>query len=70
MAKKSSEERKEQTEKRLKEMGIAYNRYLPLIESSEDVVLKGLDDICKRAIACLISIQVGLDIGQSDYEES
>ena len=70
MAKKSSEVRKEQTEKRLKEMGIAYNRYLPLIESSEDVVLKGLDDICKRAIACLISIQVGLDIGQSDYEES
>lgn len=32
--------------------------------------LKSYDDICKRAIACLITIQIACDINNGNYQES
>ena len=64
------QERKNKSEKRLKEMGIAYNEWLPLVESAEDVRLRSIEDICRRAVTCLLSIQLSCDIAQGEYEES
>lgn len=55
----------------IKNMGIACYENLPMIESSSDVVLKDLDTICKRAIACLLSTQLACDIqAKQNYEHS
>ena len=65
------EERRVRNNKYIKEMEIDCYDNLPLIESSSDVKLRDLDTICKRAIACLLSIQLACDIrGQYNYEES
>ena len=64
-------ERKEKTIERLKQENIDYIDWLPAVESSEDVKLKSLDEICSRAIASLLAIQVACDINsKADYEES
>ena len=45
--------------------------YLPLREDSSDVKLKTLDQICKRIIASVLSIQLACDICEgNDYEEA
>lgn len=67
---KSGEERRTQSNNRIKAMGIACFEQLPLLETSAEVSLKSLDDICKRAIACLLSAQVGCDIENDNYEEA
>lgn len=67
---KSGEERRTQSNNRIKAMGIACFEQLPMLETADEVSLKSLDDICKRAIACLLSTQVGCDIENDDYEES
>lgn len=41
-----------------------------MLEDSSQVTLRNLDDICKRAIACLLSTQIACDIENDDYEES
>lgn len=42
-----------------------------MIESSASVKLKSIDAVCRRAIACLLSIQLACDIEeQNDYGES
>lgn len=67
----TSEERRKRNNEYIKEMGIACLETLPLIESSSDVKIKDIDDICKRAIACLLSIQLACDIEEgNDYNES
>ncbi len=66
----SPQERKEATEARLIEMGIACNPWLPVIGASDQVKRRDLDSICRRAIACLLSTQVACDIEQGDYEKS
>lgn len=68
---KTGEERRSISNKKIKKLGIACFENLPMIEDSTQVKLKSMDDICKRAIACLISTQVACDIGGgNDYEES
>ena len=67
---KTPAERREFSNKRIKSMGIACHESLPMIESSKDVKLKSLDEICKRAIAALISTQIACDINNDNYEES
>lgn len=66
----SAQERKNTTEARLIEMGIACNPWLPVIGASDQVRMRDLDTICKRAIACLLSTQVACDIENGDYENS
>lgn len=65
------EERRKRNNEYIKKMNIACYENLPVIESSSNVKLKDLDVICKRAIACLLSIQLACDIEeQQDYEKS
>lgn len=68
--KRTPEERKERSDARIISLGIACNAWLPVIEDSEQVKLRDLDTICKRAVACLLSTQVACDIEQGDYEKS
>ena len=68
---KSPEERREQNNQYIKNMGIACLETLPLIESSAEIRIKDLNKICKRSIACLLSIQLACDIEQgNDYNKS
>jgi len=62
--------RREKSNKKIKSMGIACFEQLPMIEESSQVRLKDIDDICKRAVACLISTQVACDIANDNYEEA
>ena len=66
---KSGEERKAETHKKLQQMGIAVNPNLPLLETADEVTVKSKDDICRRAIASLLAIQVACDISQGDATE-
>lgn len=55
----------------IKKMGIACNEHLPCIEYDSSVNIKDIDSICKRAVACLLSIQLACDIRDgNDYDES
>ena len=65
-----AKERREKSNKLLKSMGIDYLEELPVIEDSNQVKLKSIDDICKRAIACLLSTQIACDIENDNYAES
>ena len=68
---RKQEERKKKSIEFIKNLGIDVNEGLPYIEDSSEVKLKSVDEICKRAFACLFSIQVACDINQNaDYQES
>lgn len=65
------EERKNISINKIRTQGIVYNPHLPMVESSTDVKLKSLDEICQRAIASLLAIQLACDIAQGgDYQKS
>jgi hypothetical protein len=65
------ESRKKISNEFIKKQGIDVNEYLPNVESSSFVKLKSIDEICNRAIACLLSTQIAGDIMQeNNYEES
>ena len=65
------EDRRKKNNEYIKKMGIACFENLPTVEPSSSVRLKDIDTICKRAIACLLSIQLACDIAeQNDYNES
>lgn len=56
------ESRREKSNQKIKSLGIACFEKLPMLESSEDVNLKSLEQICRRAIASLVSIQLAIDL--------
>lgn len=65
------EDRRKKSNEKIKQMGIACLETLPMIEDSTSVSLKTTNEICSRAIACLLSIQLACDIAENnDYEES
>ena len=65
------EDRREKSNAKIKGMGIACMEELPLVESSKEAKLKSFEEICDRAIACLLSIQLAEDIhNEQEYEES
>ena len=71
MEKISNIERRNNSNKKIKHLGIACLETLPVIEDSTQVSLKDIDTICKRAIACLISTQLAIDISENnDYDSS
>lgn len=49
---------------------ITINENLLCCANDSDVKLKNIDDICKRAIACLITTQIACDINNGMYDES
>ena len=65
------EERRAKTIEQLKKTGIAYNPHLPVLESSEHVKLKNHEEVKKRALGCMMSIQLAFSIlNGEDYGES
>lgn len=66
----SPEERREKNNKYIQELGITCLKELPLIEESSKVKLKDIDTICKRAIACLITIDFDFNINDLGYEKA
>ena len=68
---KSAEERKQQSIALLKEQGVPYIEHLPVIETADDVRLRSAEEIARRAICCLITIQLACDLqNQQDVEDS
>lgn len=64
-------DRKNKSIEKIKELRIAYLDTLPTIVDSSEIPLRSLDEICKRAIACLLSTQIACDISENnDYNES
>ncbi len=63
-------ERRAKNNEFIKAQGIACFEELPLVESSEEVTLKSLDEICNRVFAAFFSIQVAIDVNNNQYEES
>lgn len=55
---------------KIKKEKIACYEELPCVESSNQVKLKSLDEICKRALASFLIIQLACDINNGQYEES
>lgn len=64
-----SQERRAASNERIKGMGIACLEQLPLLPSADQVRQRSLDEICRRAIACLLSTQLGCDIENDEYDE-
>ena len=62
-------ERKERSEKIIAAKGIGINPNLPLTEPASQVKLRSLDDICQRAIAALLSTQVGFGRSEQNDED-
>ena len=67
---KTPEERRERSNKKIKELGVACYDNLRTRESLENVIIKDIDIICKKAIASLSAIQVTCDINNGKYKES
>lgn len=63
-------ERREKNNAFLREQGIACYEELPLVESSDEVQLRSLDEICNRVFAAFLAIQVACDVNNDQYEES
>lgn len=65
------EERRAKTIEQLEKQGIAYNPHLPLLPSGEEVNLKSPEEVRKRALACMLSIQLACSIRNGeDYSQS
>lgn len=65
------EKRRKNTIKKLKKAKIAFLSSLPYVESSSEVKLKSLDEICSRAVTALCAVQVACDVANGgDVEES
>ena len=68
----NGEVRREKSNAKIKKLGIECLEDLPLVEDSTQVRLKSIDEICQRALACIITIQLACDINEDEdlYEEA
>ncbi len=66
---KESLSRKERNNNYIKSQGIVCNDNLECLYN-ENITIKSKEDICKRAIASLLTIQISCDINNGKYEES
>ncbi|MBQ8965835.1 DUF4272 domain-containing protein [Ruminococcus sp.] len=67
---KTPAERKAENDKKIASLDITVNTHLPTVEGEDEVTLKSLDDICGRAVAALLVIQLALDCSRGGYDES
>lgn len=63
-------ERKLKNNKFLETHGISFANSLTCLYEDENVKIKSIDEVCKRAIACIIMVQIACDIRNNSYEES
>ncbi|WP_291578206.1 DUF4272 domain-containing protein [Clostridium sp. UBA6640] len=62
-------ERKQKSIEILKDNKVPYMEGLPVIEGVNEIEVRSAEEIAKRAIACLISIQVACDINSGENIE-
>lgn len=60
--------RKQKNNQLLTQNGISINENL--IYNKNNIQIKNIDDVCKRAIACLLTVQIACDINKGNYKES
>ena len=65
---KSVKQRKQESIARLIENSIPYIEHLPVIESVDEACIRSAEEIAKRAITCLLTIQVACDINNNHYD--
>ena len=63
-------ERRTKNNQYIEENGIETNKNLACLFDGSNVKLKSLDEISKRVIACLITVQISSDITNGKYKES
>lgn len=61
--------RKEKSIEILKKYRVPYIEHLPHIETKENIRIRTKEEIAKRAISCLITIQYACDLNQVDDVE-
>ena len=61
--------RKNKSIKILKKYKVPYIEHLPCIETKENIRIRSKEEIAKRALACLITIQYACDLSQMDDVE-
>jgi hypothetical protein len=54
----------------LKEQGVPYIEQLPMLEEEENIIPRSAEEIARRAIACLITIQIACDAMKGEIEEA
>lgn len=62
-------QRKQESILKLQAQSIPYIEWLPHIESADEVIARSAESIAKRAIACLIMIQVACDLNNQQFDE-
>lgn len=62
--------RRERNNNYLKELGIVTSDKLACRYLDEDVKVKDIDTLCKKAVATLLAVQIACDINNGQYEES
>ena len=62
--------RKQKNNNFLLKHNISFAKSLSCLYKDEEISLKSLDEVCKRAIVCLIIVQIACDIRNGRYEES
>ena len=62
------EERKANSERILTEKGIGFQEEVPPIKPASEVKLRSFDDICRRAIAALLSTQSAIELSDKNPE--
>ena len=62
-------ERKTINENKLREQGIAINQWLPLLPAEEEAGIRSFDEVCGRAVASLLIIQLAIDTANGQYDE-
>ena len=63
------DERKANSEKIIAAKGIGINPGLPLTEPASQIKLRSLDEVCRRAVAALLSTQVGFGRSEQNDED-
>jgi hypothetical protein len=66
----TSSERRAKSIEILKEQGVPYMEHLPMLEEEENIIPRSAEEIAKRAIACLITIQIACDAQKGEIEEA
>lgn len=64
------QERKAHSEKLISEKGISMLTSLPMTEDASEVKLRSLDEVCKRAVAALLSTQIAIELNDDHTEDA
>ena len=66
----AQKKRREKNNKILKKKGITCHEKMVSSYEDSEASLKSVEEICKRALACIITVQIACDIQNGSYEES